>query len=93
MGSTGGSTAADPPMSSLVGEAAVLLKSLRALSLKAVRLKFLDGVGEKQATEAFGLLDGGATHPLRTARPGELDHAVQSGECGASSWFCDPSPG
>ena len=36
-----------------------------------------DGAGEKQATEAFGLLDGGATHPLRTARPGELDHAVQ----------------
>ena len=55
-GSTGGSTVADPPMGSLVGEAAALLKSLHALKLKAVRLKFLDGVGEKKATEAFGMV-------------------------------------
>ena len=57
----------------LMGEASALLKSLRSAKVKAIKLKFMDGGGNLDAGTALGLLDGGATHPLRQALPGELE--------------------
>ena len=52
-----------------------MLKSLRSAKVKAIKLKFMDVGGNLEAGTALGLLDGGATHPLRQALPGELEKA------------------
>ena len=51
----------------LVGEATVLLKSLHRAKLMAVKCKLVGAslCGEGELGIKVGLLDGGATHPLR----------------------------
>ena len=56
------------PASELITEATSLLKSLR--SMKTFRLKQINVAGSEEGQE-LALLDGGATHPLRMARPEE----------------------
>lgn len=56
----------EDPASELITEATSLLKSLR--SMKTFRLKQVNVVGNEEKQE-LALLDGGATHPLRMARP------------------------
>ena len=75
-GSGGGaSTGSTEATTALIAEATSLLKSLR--SLKACRLKQVcqmqPGLGTEQQV---ALLDGGATHPLRTAEEGERAHLI-----------------
>ena len=89
----GGSGAAGGPMPSksgsidtLMGEASALLKSLRSVKVKAIKLKFMDVGGNLDMGTALGLLDGGATHPLRQALPGEL------GSCGVGTWLNHAAP-
>ena len=55
----------------LITEATTLLKSLRSLKACKVKQVLHPAVGRE---EQVALLDGGATHPLRTAAPGERDH-------------------
>ncbi|CAK9115283.1 unnamed protein product [Durusdinium trenchii] len=53
----------------LIQEAATLLKTLR--SVKTMRLKQISAHPQEFGTQGFALLDGGATHALRFARPEE----------------------
>ena len=61
----------------LVGEATALLKSLHRAKLMAVKCKSVGAslCGEGDPDLKVGLLDGGATHPLRTGLPDELEKA------------------
>ena len=53
----------------LIQEAATLLKTLR--SVKTMRIKQISAHPQEFGTQGFALLDGGATHALRVARPEE----------------------
>ena len=73
-GDSGGTTAS-AELGGLVGQAAALLKSLHSVTLKAINVKSLDMGAGAALGEALGLLDGGATHPLRMALDGEIEKA------------------
>ena len=65
---TGEQPKRDDPAAELITVATSLLKSLR--SMKTFRLKQVNVV-EDEKDQELALLDGGATHPLRMARPEE----------------------
>ena len=73
------------PTATFMNEAAVLLKSLR--SLKAVKLKQVSM--NPDDSRRVALLDGGATHGLRTAEPGERHELepVQVELAAGSTWL------
>ena len=74
-GGGGASTGSTEATTALLVEATGLLKSLRAL--KACRLKQVCPIQPGSGAEQeVALLDGGATHPLRTAEPGEREHLI-----------------
>ena len=74
-GGGGALTGSTEATTALIAEATGLLKSLR--TLKACRLKQVCQVQPGLGTEReVALLDGGATHPLRTAEPGERAHLI-----------------
>ena len=64
-----------PELGGLVGQAAALLKSLHSVTWKAINVRSLDMGTGAALSESLGLLDGGATHPLRMALDGEIEKA------------------
>ena len=68
-GETTGAEASKDPTNELIQEATNLLKTLR--SMKAIRLSSM--TEDAEAESQWALLDGGATHGLRQARPDEMD--------------------
>ena len=71
-----------------MGEATALLKSLHRAKLMAVKCKSVGAslCGEGDPDLKVRLLDGGATHPLRTGLPDELEKAELVHGLGA--WSC-----
>ena len=97
-GTQGGDSTATEPMgepsteaaAELMREATSLLKSIR--SLKAVRMKSV-GEGIYGGPGEYALLDGGATHGLRQARPEEEPDLIATKvelACGSTTLFKHP---